>query len=240
MNLQAIMQYMDIGGTVVVWALAICSVIMVAVCLERLFTLFRSGCDGEWLLKQVAVFLSHKRINDAISVCEKGKRWLLAQVFQIGLYRAHCSREDILDAMSVGISDSTRYLEANLSILGTIAVIAPFVGLFGTVLGIIQAFHNIAVTGKTGIASVGNGVAEALVTTAAGLFVAIVSVVAFNFFKSRVKRMIGEITDYAARLGELVYFTQTGIELPGDLTSDIPQLAKDGKQEEKAGGTAKS
>jgi biopolymer transport protein ExbB len=232
MNLQALMNYLDVGGDYVVRVLAVLSVVMIAVCLERLFMLYWTSVDGEWLLQQMAVFLSHNRISDAIEVCQKGKRWLLARVFQIGLYRAHCSREDILDAMSVGISDSTRVLEANLSILGTIAVIAPFVGLFGTVLGIIQAFHNIAVTGKTGIASVGEGVAEALVTTAAGLFVAIISVCAFNFFKSKVKRAIGEITDYAARMGELLYFTQNGVALPGDLTNDIPQLAKtEGKTE---------
>jgi biopolymer transport protein ExbB/TolQ len=131
--------------------------------------------------------------------------------------------------MSVSISDATRYLEANLSILGTIAVIAPFVGLFGTVLGIIQAFDSIAKHGKTGIETVGAGVAEALVTTAAGLLVAIVSVVFFNFFKSKIKRMIGEITDYAARLGELLYFTQNKIQLPQDLTEE--SLETPSKQE---------
>ncbi len=225
MNLEALMQYMDIGGTFVVYALIACSIIVVAICLERLYVVIRCGIDGEWLLKQTAVFVSHDRLDDAIQFCDK-RKWLLAQVFKIGLFRSHCSREDILDAMSVGISDSTRVLEANLSILGTIAVIAPFVGLFGTVLGIIQAFNDIAKHGKTGIETVGAGVAEALVTTAGGLFVAILAVVAFNFFKSRIKRMIGEISDYAARLGELLFFKQAGLQFPADL--GLPQKSEKG------------
>ncbi len=215
--MQTIINYMNIGGVDVLYVLAFCSVLVVFVCLERLYYVYRSSTDGEWFLKQMANFLANNHLNDAIAFCGSEGKKLIAGVFQIGLYRSHCNREDIMDAMTVGISDATRSLESNLSILGTIAVIAPFVGLFGTVLGIIQAFNEISKHGRTGIATVGAGVAEALVTTAAGLLVAILSVVAFNYFKSKIKRMVGEMTDYASRFGELLYFIQSGVRLPADI-----------------------
>lgn len=216
MNLEAVMQYMNVGGTFVIWALAACSVLVIGIFLERFFVMLRSGVDGDWLLKQVALFVSRDRLSDAVLFCAN-RKWLLANVFKAGLSRSHLNREDILDGMSTSISASARTLEANLSILGTIAVIAPFIGLFGTVLGIIQAFNDIAKHGKTGIETVGAGVAEALVTTAGGLFVAILAVMAFNYFKSKMKRMNGEMADGAARLGELLYLKQTGTPLPTDL-----------------------
>jgi biopolymer transport protein ExbB len=234
MNMQTIIGYMNIGGTYVLYALLLCSVFVVYVCIDRLFYLYVSSTNGEWFLKQIANFLANNHLNDALSFCEAEKKKLIAGIFQIGLYRSHCNREDIMDAMTVGISDAARSLDSNLSILGTVAVIAPFVGLFGTVLGIIQAFNKISKHGRTGIATVGAGVAEALVTTAAGLLVAILSVMLFNYFKSRIKRMVGELTDYASRFGELLYFVQTGVQLPADIRVDG---AASDKQEKIAAGT---
>lgn len=226
MNVEALMQYMDIGGIFVLWILLLCSVLVIAVCLERLFIFMRYTVNSEWLFKQMAVFIGHDRVDDAIQFCA-GKRWLLARVFQAGLYRAHCPREDMLDAMNVETAGASRTLEANLSILGTIAVIAPFVGLLGTVLGIIQAFENIAQHGKTGIETVGAGVAEALVTTAAGLFVAILAVIAFNAFKSKIKRMAGDMIDSASRLSEMLSFKKSGTPLPADLKIDLKSPKKE-------------
>jgi biopolymer transport protein ExbB/TolQ len=83
-------------------------------------------------------------------------------------------------------------LGRNLPILATVGSIAPFIGLFGTVIGIMRAFQAISVHRAAGIAVVGAGIAEALICTAAGLAVAIVSVVAFNAFKTRSKRLLEE------------------------------------------------
>lgn len=223
MNLQSVMLYLNVGGTFVIWALFFCSILLVAVLGERLFMMARYNVNGEWLLKQIGVFISHDRLDDAREFC-RGKRWLLAEIFSTGLHRSHCGRDDIADAMNVSLSTSQRKLDANLSILGTIAVIAPFVGLFGTVLGIIQAFDDIAKHGKTGIETVGAGVAVALVTTAGGLLVAILAVVAFNYFKARSKRMIGELSDQSSKLLELLSLKKAGLKFPEDLgiPSDRP------------------
>ena len=84
------------------------------------------------------------------------------------------------------------YWERNLSVLATIGANAPFVGLFGTVLGIIKAFHDLSKQAGMGAQTVTAGIAEALVATAVGLLVAIPAVVAFNMFQRRVKAALGE------------------------------------------------
>jgi biopolymer transport protein ExbB/TolQ len=85
---------------------------------------------------------------------------------------------------------------SNLWVLGTIGSAAPFIGLFGTVLGIIRAFHAIALAGTGGFAVVASGISEALIATALGLAVGIIAVVCFNYFQSRVERI-----DAALRIG---------------------------------------
>ncbi len=90
--------------------------------------------------------------------------------------------------------------EQRLSALGTIANTAPFVGLFGTVLGVIHAFHAISKVAGAGPAVVAAGISEALVTTAAGLFVAVPAVFAFNFFLKRARRLSIELEHVAALL----------------------------------------
>ncbi len=82
--------------------------------------------------------------------------------------------------------------ERNLAILATIGNNAPFVGLFGTVIGIIQAFHDLSSQAGTGIQTVSMGISEALIATAVGILVAIPAVVSFNLFQRRVKRALQE------------------------------------------------
>jgi len=91
--------------------------------------------------------------------------------------------------------ERTRY-EKRLAFLGTLGANAPFIGLFGTVLGIIRAFHAIALAGTGGFAVVASGISEALIATALGLAVGIVAVICFNYFQSRVERI-----DAALRIG---------------------------------------
>ncbi len=99
-----------------------------------------------------------------------------------------------------GIQDEIAHQEQLIHFLATIGNTAPFVGLFGTVWGIMGAFQEIGRQGTANIASVGPGVAEALVTTAAGLFVAIPAVVAYNIFVNRLREMEGQMELFAAEI----------------------------------------
>jgi len=113
-----------------------------------------------------------------------------------------------------------------LAIIGTIAVIAPFVGLFGTVLGIIRAFQDIALKGNSTPAVVAAGVSEALITTATGLIIAVIAVVFFNFFKSRIKNYNQEMIVAANQLAEMLHFHNTGSPIPTELYQPSKATAK--------------
>lgn len=96
------------------------------------------------------------------------------------------------------ISSQIVQLERKLSFLATTGNSAPFIGLFGTVWGIMEAFHNIGIKGTTSLAVVAPGISEALIATAVGLFAAIPSVIAYNYFLSRIRRISTEMDNFAA------------------------------------------
>ena len=94
-------------------------------------------------------------------------------------------------------SDEANKIESYLSFLATTGSTTPFIGLFGTVWGIMDAFRAIGVKGTASIATVAPGIAEALITTAAGLFAAIPAVIAYNYFTSQANKIINEVTDFS-------------------------------------------
>ena len=136
------------------------------------------------------------------------------KILEFGLQRGEKNRADITDALSIALMENLNSLERNLGVIGTIAVIAPFVGLFGTVLGIIRAFQDIALKGNSTPAVVAAGVSEALITTAAGLFVAVIAVIFFNYFKTRIKAYNQEMIVAANQLAEMLHFHNTGAADP--------------------------
>jgi len=96
------------------------------------------------------------------------------------------------------INSQTVQLERRLSFLATTGNSAPFIGLFGTVWGIMEAFHNIGLTGATSLAIVAPGISEALIATAVGLFAAIPAVIGYNYFLSRIRRIVTEMDNFVA------------------------------------------
>ncbi|MBV8722276.1 MAG: MotA/TolQ/ExbB proton channel family protein, partial [Candidatus Eremiobacteraeota bacterium] len=165
------------------WLLLLISVVGLAVAIERLVFFASQHGDTKGLLRQIGQKIAADDLNGAVVICQKQKG-MLPRILEFGLRRGEKNRADITDALSIALMEHLNSLEHNLPIIGTIAVIAPFVGLFGTVLGIIHAFDDIALKGNSTPAVVAAGVSEALITTAAGLFVAIVSVIFFNYFKT--------------------------------------------------------
>jgi biopolymer transport protein ExbB/TolQ len=156
-------------------------------------------------------------------------------VLKRGLERAARSRHDVAEAMSTALRKQVAKLDRNLPVIGTIAVIAPFVGLFGTVLGIIHAFEDIAIKGNSTPAVVAAGVGEALITTAAGLFVAVISVIFFNYFKTRAKSFAQDMTNVAEELIEVLHFHQIDA-----FEGRAPHAVADGAADHAASGAAAS
>jgi biopolymer transport protein ExbB len=212
---QPFVDFLNRGGPAM-YALLVLSVVSVGIVLERLYFFSKQHSDPNQLLREIGDRVSKDDMNGAIAVCDRHKG-MLPKILQFGLYRHEKSRADISDALSISLLEQLNSLEANLSIIGTVAVIAPFVGLFGTVLGIIRAFNDIALKGNSSPAVVSAGVAEALVTTAAGLGVAVVAVIFFNYFKSRIKAYNQEMIVAANKLAEMLAFHNAGAPIPTEL-----------------------
>lgn len=161
--------------------------------------------------KQVTQFLKQNRPQDAIAAARKYKHSHLAKVVAAGLLEfqnesqlSPLTGEDVIEAARRAIERATLITTADLKRstggLATIGSTAPFVGLFGTVVGIINAFKGMAVTGSGGLGAVSAGIAEALVTTAFGLFVAIPAVWLYNYFSGKVERFQVEMNNSASEL----------------------------------------
>ncbi len=205
-----------VSGGPAMWILLLCSVIVVAIAIERLLFFAAQHGDTKGLLRNIGQRVAADDITGAAKVCQNEKG-MLPRILEFGLQRGNKTRADITDALSIALMENLNSLERNLGVIGTIAVIAPFVGLFGTVLGIIKAFQDIAIKGNASPAVVAAGVSEALITTAAGLFVAVFAVVFFNYFKTRIKAYNQEMIVAANQLAEMLHFHNVGEPIPTDL-----------------------
>lgn len=196
--------------------LVVCSIVVVTVVIERLYFYKRNIVNPDWLHRHVCERLRAGGVGDAYSFV-RSIGGALPRVFEIGLARAELSQDMGDTAMENAISEQRLRFEERLPVISTIAVIAPFIGLFGTVVGIMHTFDDVAVKGQAGVAVVAAGVAEALVATAAGLFVAITAVVFFNYFRARVTAVIAEMNNAASRLSEMIELIRQDKEFPEDL-----------------------
>ncbi|MGM9992869.1 MAG: MotA/TolQ/ExbB proton channel family protein [Candidatus Bruticola sp.] len=215
MNLNFLNETSAVGlGTLVL--LLVCSIVVVTVVIERLYTYKQNIINSAWLHHFVCETLRSSGVKEAYTFVQ-GIGGMLPRVFEAGLARAHLSQEMSDAAMETAIARERLKLESNLPIISTIAVIAPFIGLFGTVVGIMNTFDSVAAKGQAGVAVVSAGVAEALVATATGLFVAITAVVFFNYFRARVSNVVADMNGAAARLSEMLELMRQGKEFPEDL-----------------------
>ena len=195
---------------VVLIILLIMSIWSIAIMVERYLTFSAARNQSREFAPKVATSLKSQKIDEAISLSDKYKKSHLAMVVNAGLqeFRAHqLSTEisgDVVDASKRALQRATAIKIAEfrrgLSGLATIGSTAPFVGLFGTVFGIINAFVGMGKEASSGIQAVAGGIAEALVTTAVGLAVAVPAVWLFNYFTSKVDNFIVEMDNSSAEL----------------------------------------
>jgi len=168
------------GGITVV-VLALLSVISIAITLERAWAFKRFGQGLGELFPALKRAAKESGISAVYQMC-RASASPLAPVLLSGFEKAGKGKVEVEAAMELAGRRELSRLERYLGALGTIGSTAPFIGLFGTVLGIIRAFRDLAIADGASPAAVADGIAEALVATAAGLFVAIPAVIAYNFF----------------------------------------------------------
>ena len=205
-----IWRHMGRVARVVLIILLVMSIWSIAIMVERYLTFSAARNQSREFAPKVASSLKGQKIDEAISLSDKYKKSHLAMVVNAGLqeFRAHQLSSDIsgevVDASKRALQRATAIKIAEfrrgLSGLATIGSTAPFVGLFGTVFGIIDAFVGMGKEGSSGISAVAGGIAEALVTTAVGLAVAVPAVWLFNYFTSKVDNFIVEMDNSSAEL----------------------------------------
>lgn len=190
----------------VISLLVACSVFSGAIILERWATLSRAAFNRDTLMTKLRKLLSENRREQVLAHVETIRK-PVGRVLSTLLEAVTQSRYD-RDAADRLADRLIRAEAAELSryttVLGTIGSVAPFIGLFGTVVGIIHAFKAISENAGGGPGVVANGIAEALITTALGLFVAIPAVVAYNLFVRRIERVTEDMELCAEEIVEHV------------------------------------
>jgi biopolymer transport protein ExbB len=208
-------------GVVVI--LAIMSAYSISVMIERWLTYRQARKQSRLFTPAVAECLRDGKIDEAIALGEQYNKSHLAKVLVSGLHelQAHTKNTDIpgdiLEASKRALERATAIniedLKRGLSGLATIGSTAPFVGLFGTTIGIINAFTGMKTEETAGIAAVAGGIAEALVTTAFGLFVAVPAVWMFNVFTNKIETFTVEMDNSSSEL--IDYFLKRRSETRG-------------------------
>jgi len=186
------LRQMVINSWPVLSVLLIMSILSVAVILDRMLAYRKTRLNAREFCSRIADILDERGRPEALNYCRKFKR-PVAFVVEAVLRQTGGDRQALDRAAHHMLQLHINEMESRVAILGTIASTAPFVGLFGTVLGIIRAFKDIATSLTSGPHVVAAGIAEALIATAFGLFVAILSTVAFNYLVRRMQRLAQEI-----------------------------------------------
>ena len=198
-----IWELIKVGGFTMILLLA-SSVLSVAIILERIISYrSKSRIKRKDFMSRIRQEIRRESLNPAIRVC-KDTNSPFAQVVYAGLSFFDCSEKEISNNMERQIIIETTILERFTSVIGTIGSVAVYVGLFGTVLGIIRAFHDISVSGSGGISVVISGISEALSCTAAGLCVAVPAVIAYNYFMKKVDDFIKDMELAASETMDLI------------------------------------
>jgi len=181
------------------WPIILCSVVAVAVILERLWALQSSRVIPRDLGQKVWNWIETDALDDRlIAALEKNSP--LGELLAIGLVNRNKPRALMLERLEDGGRHVVHELERFLNTLGTIASVAPLLGLLGTVAGIIHAFNAITANGLGDPSKLSSGIGEALITTAAGLSVAIPSLIAYRFLRGRVERLVVRMEKEAMKL----------------------------------------
>ena len=197
-------------GAAVMCCLAALSVFSVGLIMDK-HRRFRSAWRQSQMFKPVfGKFLHGGELQELLDAVPQHQNSYVAQVVSAGILEYDGMRQNggdpvasmelVTSALRDSMSETLIQLRRGLGFLATIGSTAPFIGLFGTVVGIINAFRGIAATGSGGMAAVSGGIAEALVATALGIFVAIPAVVAFNLFTGKIENFHVEMNRASSQL----------------------------------------
>ena len=192
------------AGGWLIWPIILCSIIAMAITVERLWTYRRKRVVPDYLLGEI--WQLHKKGELSVSHSQSFKEDSpLGQVLAAGLINMKHSREVMKEAIEEEGHQVVHDLERYLNTLGTIAAIAPLLGLLGTVVGMIKVFSAITAAGVGNPSMLAGGISEALITTAAGLSVAIPSLIAHRYLTGKVDELAIAMEEQAVKMVEVMH-----------------------------------
>lgn len=192
---------------IILIVIGLCSILSFTIFIERIIYLRKAETDTNAFIMNLRKPIKEGHIVAAIQLCDQ-TGGTIANIVKAGLLRHNRGKEQIENAMEISGLNEIAHLEKNAKILSIIAHIAPLIGLLGTVLGFIQAFSEMRMSGLVDISAtrIGEAMEYALVTTAAGLVVAIPSVIGYNYLVSKVEGFVLEMQTASQEIIELLIY----------------------------------
>ena len=230
----ALMDMMNNIGPIALFVLAVlllASLYSWTVILGKISTFGRATKESRNFIR---AFRKATRLQEVATVADNFKRSPLAQVFmevyetykrQTGGSGPPRNLTPLERSAQTAASESITSLERRMTWLATIAATSPFVGLFGTVMGVVDAFHGLGTAGAATLRAVAPGISEALITTAAGLFVAVPAVVAYNQFTARIRVLASATDDFCREL--LNALEEIPVRVPGAARVSGPEAPQE-------------
>jgi len=190
-------------GGILMYPIALCSIIAVGIFLERMWVLRKGRVLPRDFLIEVEDLVMRRKRPEAISLCKRDNS-SIAHVIRVGIENYGKKRDVIKEKIEEVGRREAASLERYINVIGTIAGVSPLLGLLGTVSGMIKSFNIISVRGVADPASLAGGISEALITTAAGLVVAIPSFVIYRYLANKADSLILEMEENSIRMVDLV------------------------------------
>lgn len=192
------------GGLVMV-PLGICSVLALYVIVDRLIYFFRFTEDGWILLKRLRPLLSNGHWEEAKTMVTSHPSDAFIRILSKGMNNADVIRQGEINELKEAAQDELNHCQKGIVLLDTIVTAAPMLGLLGTVIGIIDSFQVLSSTmGPSTAQAISRGIAEALITTAAGLCIAIPSLFFLNYFQRRVEEQANRLSQFGQAVFDLI------------------------------------
>jgi biopolymer transport protein ExbB len=196
--MNTVIEFIQHGG-VMMYPLVLCSIVLIAIVIERLIVIRKNATDAEKLLDDVRE-LFQPGGDPARAIAAAEQEGSIGRIFARGLKNANRPADAIEMAMEQEAANETPTLEANLPVIKTIVNIAPLLGLLGTIAGMIASFRSAGSQGLSNPTGLLAGISEALISTATGISLAVVGFVCYNYFANVVKKSIEDIEYYGAEL----------------------------------------
>ncbi len=190
-------------GGVLMLPILLCSVLALAICIERFINLSARKVHPQGFVDKLKKLLSDNKSKEALAICANSP-YPIARIAEAGIFKQQREREHVKEAVEHSGKQEANNLHKFLAGLATIASITPLLGLLGTVTGMIKVFQVISLQGVGNPSALAGGISEALVTTAAGLVVAIPTLVAHNFFFKKANRLIMEMENISVELVDIL------------------------------------